>query len=242
MRYFAALRTLPTVCTHGLLSDVGKVKFAHHESFFFFFLKLNRLCCTTQDYFHLRRITETVRSLRAAAVKQVSETSALLRRGSLGTNCLHLRLQKIFALPSPNANECSSRRILGTAGKYLSDSYSPRSLAGIQEASSTDRKSSSSRNPWQEYNYLQRGNMVEYSSLMEVLYSLKVRGCKCLTGRVHVVRLPSKAHLHLHLQPHVTFLVSLLLLAGESHGQLQPAGGAPVRPDQTQPAGQPAGL
>lgn len=57
----------------------------------------------------------------------------------------------------------------------MSDSYSPRSLAGIQEASSTDRKSSSSsRNPWQEYNYLQRGNIAEYNSLMEVLYSLKV--------------------------------------------------------------------
>lgn len=66
-----------------------------------------------------------------------------------------------------------SHRILGTAGKYLSDSYSPRSLAGIQEASSTDRKSTT-KNPWQEYNYLQRGNMAEYSSLMEVLYSLKV--------------------------------------------------------------------
>lgn len=85
-------------------------------------------------------------------------------------------------MPSPDANECSSRRILGTAGKYLSDSYSPRSLAGIQEASSTDRKSSSSRNPWQEYNYLQRGNMAEYSSLMEVLYSLKVHGCRAWLG------------------------------------------------------------
>ncbi|KAM4624358.1 conserved oligomeric Golgi complex subunit 7 isoform 1-T1 [Polymixia lowei] len=68
-----------------------------------------------------------------------------------------------------------SNKILGTAGKYLSDSYSPRSLAGIQEASSTDRKSSA-KNPWQEYNYLQRGNMVEYNSLMEVLFSLKEKG------------------------------------------------------------------
>lgn len=66
-----------------------------------------------------------------------------------------------------------SHRILGTAGKYLSESYSPRSLAGIQEASSTERKSAT-KNPWQEYNYLQRGNMAEYNSLMEVLYSLKV--------------------------------------------------------------------
>lgn len=67
----------------------------------------------------------------------------------------------------------SSHRILGTAGKYLSESYSPRSLAGIQEASSTERKSAT-KNPWQEYNYLQRGNIAEYNSLMEVLYSLKV--------------------------------------------------------------------
>lgn len=67
-----------------------------------------------------------------------------------------------------------SHRILGTAGKYLSESYSPRSLAGIQEASSTERKSTT-KNPWQEYNYLQRGNAAEYNSLMEVLYSLKVQ-------------------------------------------------------------------
>lgn len=68
-----------------------------------------------------------------------------------------------------------SNKILGTAGKYLSESYSPRSLAGIQEASSTERKSAT-KNPWQEYNYLQRGNMTEYNSLMEVLYSLKEKG------------------------------------------------------------------
>ncbi|XP_060885058.1 conserved oligomeric Golgi complex subunit 7 [Labrus mixtus] len=68
-----------------------------------------------------------------------------------------------------------SNKILGTAGKYLSESYSPRSLTGIQEASSTERKSAI-KNPWQEYNYLQRGNMAEYNSLMEVLYSLKEKG------------------------------------------------------------------
>ncbi|KAM7381765.1 hypothetical protein PAMA_012557 [Pampus argenteus] len=68
-----------------------------------------------------------------------------------------------------------SNKILGTAGKYLSESYSPRSLAGIQEASSTERKSAA-KNPWQEYNYLQRGSMAEYNSLMEVLYSLKEKG------------------------------------------------------------------
>uniref|UniRef100_A0A8C7IC52 Conserved oligomeric Golgi complex subunit 7 n=1 Tax=Oncorhynchus kisutch TaxID=8019 RepID=A0A8C7IC52_ONCKI len=68
-----------------------------------------------------------------------------------------------------------SNKILATAGKYLSESYSPRSLAGIQEASSTERKASG-RNPWQEYNYLQRGNMSEYNSLMGLLYSLKEKG------------------------------------------------------------------
>ncbi|XP_041829905.1 conserved oligomeric Golgi complex subunit 7 [Melanotaenia boesemani] len=68
-----------------------------------------------------------------------------------------------------------SNKILGRAGKYLSESYSPRSLAGIQEASSTERKSAI-KNPWQEYNYLQRGNMAEYNNLMEILYSLKEKG------------------------------------------------------------------
>ncbi|KAM9424030.1 conserved oligomeric Golgi complex subunit 7 [Pholidichthys leucotaenia] len=68
-----------------------------------------------------------------------------------------------------------SNKILGTAGKYLSESYSPRSLAGIQEASSTERKSGT-KNPWQEYNYLQRGNTAEYNNLMELLYSLKEKG------------------------------------------------------------------
>ncbi|KAM3859388.1 conserved oligomeric Golgi complex subunit 7 [Diretmus argenteus] len=90
-----------------------------------------------------------------------------------------------------------SNKILGTAGKYLSDSYSPRSLAGIQEASSTERKSTT-KNPWQEYNYLQRGNMAEFNSLMEVLYSLKEKG----TGnssllaepRVALTRLNQKAN------------------------------------------------
>lgn len=64
-------------------------------------------------------------------------------------------------------------RILSTAGKYLSDSYSPRSLAGFQDSILTDKKSSA-KNPWQEYNYLQKDNPAEYASLMEILYTLKV--------------------------------------------------------------------
>ncbi|XP_023375859.1 conserved oligomeric Golgi complex subunit 7 [Pteropus vampyrus] len=67
-----------------------------------------------------------------------------------------------------------ANRILSTAGKYLSDSYSPRSLTGLQDSVLTDRKAPS-RNPWQEHNYLQRGSPAEFASLMEILHSLKVR-------------------------------------------------------------------
>ncbi|MGH0134958.1 UNVERIFIED_CONTAM: hypothetical protein FKN15_039774 [Acipenser sinensis] len=67
-----------------------------------------------------------------------------------------------------------ANRFLSTAGRYLSDSYSPSSLTGIQEASAADRRSSI-RNPWQEYNYLLKGNAAEYASLMEMLYNLKAR-------------------------------------------------------------------
>ncbi|XP_023267149.1 conserved oligomeric Golgi complex subunit 7 [Seriola lalandi dorsalis] len=88
-----------------------------------------------------------------------------------------------------------SNKILGTAGKYLSESYSPRSLAGIQEASSTERKSVT-KNPWQEYNYLQRGNMAEYNSLMEVLYSLKEKG----TGNSSLLAEPRAALTRLNQQ------------------------------------------
>ncbi|KAF7667698.1 hypothetical protein LDENG_00049090 [Lucifuga dentata] len=88
-----------------------------------------------------------------------------------------------------------SNKILGTAGKYLSESYSPRSLAGIQEASSTERKSVT-KNPWQEYNYLQRGNMAEYNSLMEMLYSLKEKG----TGNSSLLAEPRAALTRLNQQ------------------------------------------
>lgn len=88
-----------------------------------------------------------------------------------------------------------SNKILGTAGKYLSDSYSPRSLAGVQEASSTERKSAT-KNPWQEYNYLQRGSMAEYNSLMEVLYSLKEKG----TGNSSLLAEPRAALTRLNQQ------------------------------------------
>uniref|UniRef100_A0A8D2MMD6 Conserved oligomeric Golgi complex subunit 7 n=1 Tax=Zonotrichia albicollis TaxID=44394 RepID=A0A8D2MMD6_ZONAL len=65
-----------------------------------------------------------------------------------------------------------ANRILSTAGKYLSDSYSPCSFSGLQDTSSAERKSSI-KNPWQEYNYLSKENPSEYASLMETLYTLK---------------------------------------------------------------------
>ncbi|XP_077406986.1 conserved oligomeric Golgi complex subunit 7 [Vanacampus margaritifer] len=90
-----------------------------------------------------------------------------------------------------------SNKIMGTAGKYLSESYSPRSLAGIQEASATERKGAT-KNPWHEYNYLQRGSMAEYNALMEVLYSLKEKGAVnsnlLAEPRAALTRLNQQAH------------------------------------------------
>lgn len=88
-----------------------------------------------------------------------------------------------------------SNRILAVAGKYLSDSYSPRSLTGIQEAASAERKSAA-KNPWQEYNYLQRGNVTEYGNLMELLYSLKEKG----TGNSGLLAEPRAALTRLNQQ------------------------------------------
>lgn len=70
-----------------------------------------------------------------------------------------------------------ANKILGRAGRFLWEGYSPRSLSGLQESmasSSGDRRAH--KNPWQEYNYLQQGNMAEYNSLLETLYSLKEKG------------------------------------------------------------------
>ncbi|XP_069547627.1 conserved oligomeric Golgi complex subunit 7 [Brachyistius frenatus] len=99
-----------------------------------------------------------------------------------------------------------SNKILGTAGKYLSESYSPRSLAGIQEASSTERRSAT-KNPWQEYNYLQRGNVAEYNNLMEVLYSLKEKG----TGNSSLLAEPRTALTRLNQQAHQLAFDSVFL-------------------------------
>ncbi|KAJ8284148.1 hypothetical protein COCON_G00029980 [Conger conger] len=88
-----------------------------------------------------------------------------------------------------------SNRILATAGRYLSESYSPRSLTGIQEASTADRKAST-KNPWQEYNYLLKGDPAEYASLMEMLYNLKEKG----TGNSSLLTEPRAALTRLNQQ------------------------------------------
>nr|AAQ88995.1 COG7 [Homo sapiens] len=90
-----------------------------------------------------------------------------------------------------------ANRILSTAGKYLSDSCSPRSLAGFQESILTDKKNSA-KNPWQEYNYLQKDNPAEYASLMEILYTLKEKGSSnhnlLAAPRAALTRLNQQAH------------------------------------------------
>ncbi|XP_042294025.1 conserved oligomeric Golgi complex subunit 7 isoform X2 [Sceloporus undulatus] len=67
-----------------------------------------------------------------------------------------------------------ANRILSAAGKYLSDSYSPCSLSGLQESPS--EKPSPLKNPWQEHNYLQQESPAEYAALLEMLYTLKEKG------------------------------------------------------------------
>uniref|UniRef100_A0A8C3NCZ1 Conserved oligomeric Golgi complex subunit 7 n=1 Tax=Geospiza parvula TaxID=87175 RepID=A0A8C3NCZ1_GEOPR len=90
-----------------------------------------------------------------------------------------------------------ANRILSTAGKYLSDSYSPCSFSGLQDTSSAEKKSSI-KNPWQEYNYLSKDNPSEYASLMETLYTLKEKGTSNLTllspSRAALARLNQLSH------------------------------------------------
>ncbi|XP_078274612.1 conserved oligomeric Golgi complex subunit 7 isoform X2 [Rhinoraja longicauda] len=99
-----------------------------------------------------------------------------------------------------------SNRILSTAGKYLSESYSPRSLTGIQETSCSDKKSSA-KNPWQEYNYLLKGNPSEYASLLEMLYTLKEKG----TGNFNLLSEPRTAVGRLNQQAHQLAFDSVFL-------------------------------
>ncbi|XP_049645464.1 LOW QUALITY PROTEIN: conserved oligomeric Golgi complex subunit 7 [Suncus etruscus] len=90
-----------------------------------------------------------------------------------------------------------ANRILSVAGKYLSDSYCPRSLTVLQDSLLTDKRSSA-KNPWQEYNYLQKESPAEYASLMEILYMLKEKGSSnhnlLSTSRVALTCLNQQAH------------------------------------------------
>ncbi|XP_028670290.1 conserved oligomeric Golgi complex subunit 7 [Erpetoichthys calabaricus] len=99
-----------------------------------------------------------------------------------------------------------ANRILSTAGKYLSDSYSPRSLTGIQEANLSDKRSSI-KNPWQDYNYLAKGNPVEYADLMEMIYNLKEKG----TGSSSLLTEPRSALMRLNQQTHQLAFDSVFL-------------------------------
>ncbi|XP_074520016.1 conserved oligomeric Golgi complex subunit 7 [Halichoeres trimaculatus] len=138
----------------------------------------------------------TLQSIRKKCKLEDTSSSAFQEDWTAFQNCV-----RIIATCGELLRQCGafeqqlSNKILGTAGKYLSDSYSPRSLTGIQEASSSERKSAT-RNPWQEYNYLQRGNMAEYNSLMEVLYSLKEKG----TGNSSLLAEPRAALTRLNQQ------------------------------------------
>lgn len=138
----------------------------------------------------------TLQSIRKKCKLEDTSSSVFQEDWTAFQNCV-----RIIATCGELLRQCGafeqqlSNKILGTAGKYLSESYSPRSLTGIQEVSSTERKSAT-KNPWQEYNYLQRGNMAEYNSLMEVLYSLKEKG----TGNSSLLSEPRAALTRLNQQ------------------------------------------
>lgn len=108
-----------------------------------------------------------------------------------------------------------SNRILSTAGKYLSESYSPRSLTGIQETSCSDKKSSA-KNPWQEYHYLLKGNPSEYGSLLEMLYTLKEKG----TGNFNLLSEPRTALARLNQQAHQLAFDSVFLRIKQQLAQI----------------------
>lgn len=133
---------------------------------------------------------------------KVTESMLVHKAQSPGITCIHVIT--------------SCHRILGTAGKYLSESYSPRSLAGIQEATSTERKSAT-KNPWQEYNYLQRGNIAEYNSLMEVLYLLKVWKHESSITPVNVFSRELTFVTFADNPMFFRFLMNFFPLAGEGH-------------------------
>ncbi|KFQ77454.1 Conserved oligomeric Golgi complex subunit 7, partial [Phoenicopterus ruber ruber] len=110
--------------------------------------------------------------------------------------------------------------ILSTAGKYLSDSYSPCSFSGFQDTSSAEKKSSV-KNPWQEYNYLLKENPSEYASLMETLYTLKEKGTSnhnlLSSSRSALSRLNQLAH-HLAFDSVFLRIKQQLLLVSKMEG------------------------
>ncbi|XP_063170728.1 conserved oligomeric Golgi complex subunit 7 isoform X2 [Candoia aspera] len=67
-----------------------------------------------------------------------------------------------------------ANRILSAAGKFLSESYRPCSLSGFQDPG--PERQSHTKNPWQEYCYLQQESPAEYAALLETLYMLKEKG------------------------------------------------------------------
>ncbi|XP_061456184.1 conserved oligomeric Golgi complex subunit 7 isoform X3 [Rhineura floridana] len=88
-----------------------------------------------------------------------------------------------------------ANRILSAAGKYLSDSYCPCSLSGLQDSGS--EKQSPIKNPWQENNYLQQESPAEYAALLETLYTLKEKGTShnlLSASRSALMRLNQIAH------------------------------------------------
>lgn len=88
-----------------------------------------------------------------------------------------------------------ANRILSTAGKYLSDSYSSCGLGSLPEAGS--ERPSAAKNPWQEYNYLQQESPAEYASLLETLFALKEKGTShnlLAAPRAALTRLNQAAH------------------------------------------------
>ncbi|KAG7227791.1 hypothetical protein INR49_013585 [Caranx melampygus] len=145
-----------------------------------------------------------LKALKALFTKYVSDFSTTLR--SIRKKC------KLEDTPTSSVFQedwtafQNSVRIIATCGELLRQCgafeqqlsnkvVQPPQLAGIQEASSTERKSAT-KNPWQEYNYLQRGSMAEYNSLMEVLYSLKEKG----TGNSSLLAEPRAALIRLNQQ------------------------------------------
>ncbi|XP_067859856.1 conserved oligomeric Golgi complex subunit 7 [Heptranchias perlo] len=140
------------------------------------------------------------------ASEQIQITSPINHRLHQRPGVRVTLVRDVAARGSVCAKASGHRGILSTAGKYLSESYSPRSLTGIQETSFSDKKTSI-KNPWQEHNYLLKGNLSEYASLMEMLYTLKEKG----TGNSNLLSEPRVALTRLNQQAHQLAFDSVFL-------------------------------